>query len=774
MKKRLIVALALILTLAFTLSVLTGCDEIFKKNPERDSNQVVAEVRYNNQVAYVTKGELQSSFNSYAYYYTYYYGMTYQEATDYLVKSLAQRELLVLFAKDELTKAYVEEGKLPAGTVPELVSLRDLLTRSEYNKAIENVNDSLNSSLKTVIEQLYSERKYNNAETTEKKENTETTELTVKFNSGKGSAVEDQTVIKNNKVSEPSAPTYEGYAFYGWYTDDAFATKYDFDAPVTENMTLYAKWIETRAARAIWTKEEVDDYDADDDSESIVEAIKFFSDEYIEQLKSKEIDLDVNVNIEDDQWADYVLDGIAQVKKNISALYRDYDYFLDSEMKTLLITKLERYIGKSVSVNEKDVKARWERLVAENKESFNASDSAFESALTSSLTTTYFQKKTVDANNSGYGFVANILLKMDQKDVDELVAAMDTVTNKDILKSIRDSKLKAMNVHVSNPDYDPEEDVDYNNDGVINKADKEIADEIVDAMTDELNPYNGISGSEFATKYNADNDYSKLISLEKNAETGKWEIKYGAVECPSMAYLLDTVPAFGTDGIIEQMFASFESVKAAVSSSEMTHIEGIYWMQQLATAWVYLVGDDTGMTTESSNNNGLGYLITPDGENSNYITSFTDQARELIKKGAGTYSIDGTVDGSYVFGDSFIESGSTSNAYAGVFILVCTYKAWDDSAYALVDNGDGTYSEGAKATLTQEADGSGILPLDYIITYGETLEDCVTVGGQIKSDLETGMKSDAYNLKTNTFGVEYTKNIKYFEKVYKSLWKDLD
>ncbi|MCQ2603399.1 MAG: hypothetical protein MJ193_05675, partial [Clostridia bacterium] len=128
MKKRLIVALALILTLAFTLSVLTGCDEIFKKNPERDANQIVAEVRYNNQVAYVTKGELQSSFNSYAYYYTYYYGMSYKEATEYLVKSLAQRELLVLFAKDELTKAYIEEGKLPAGSVPELVSLRDLLT----------------------------------------------------------------------------------------------------------------------------------------------------------------------------------------------------------------------------------------------------------------------------------------------------------------------------------------------------------------------------------------------------------------------------------------------------------------------------------------------------------------------------------------------------------------------------------------------------------------------------------------------------------------------
>ncbi|MCQ2602836.1 MAG: InlB B-repeat-containing protein, partial [Clostridia bacterium] len=647
-------------------------------------------------------------------------------------------------------------------------------TRSEYNKAIDNVNTSLNSSLGTIIEQIFSERKYNNADEKEKKENPETTEYKVKFNSGKGSAVEEQTVIKNNTATEPTAPTYEGYAFYGWYTDDTFETKYDFDTPVTANITLYAKWVETRAARPIWAKEEVDDYDPDDDSESIVEEIRFFSNEYTAKLKSKEIELDVNVNIDDEDWADYIDDGIARVKKNIGELYRDYDYFLDSEMKTLLITKLERYIGKSVSVSEDDVKARWELLVAENKEAFNASETAFESALTSALTTTYFQKVTVDENNSGYGFVANILLKMDQKDVDELVAAMDTVTNKDILKSIRDKKLQELVIHVSNPDYDPAEDVDYNNDGVINKADKEIADEIVDAMTDERNPYNGLSGAEFANKFNAENDYTKLISLEKNAETGKWEIKYGAVECPSMAYLLDTVPAFGTDGIVEQMFNSFESVKAAVSASEMTHIEGLYWMPQLATAWAYLVGDDSGMTSSESNNNGLGYLISPDGKHSNYIASFTEQARALIKQGAGAYTVDGTVDGSYVFGDSFIDSDTTNNAYAGVFILVCTYKAWDDTAYTLVDNGDGTYAEGEQVVLTQDANGSGVLPLDYIITYGETLEDCVTVGGQIKSDLETGMKSDAYNLKTNTFGVDYTKNIKYSEKVYKSLWKDLD
>ena len=137
MKKQLVIALTLILVLVFAMGSLVGCDEIFKRNEERDSKQIVATVTYGNQVGYVTKGELTASFNAYAYSYVYYYGMTYQQAADYIVKSLAQRELLVLFAKEYILEEYVEQGWMPAGSVPESTKIQDLLTRSEINKAIE-------------------------------------------------------------------------------------------------------------------------------------------------------------------------------------------------------------------------------------------------------------------------------------------------------------------------------------------------------------------------------------------------------------------------------------------------------------------------------------------------------------------------------------------------------------------------------------------------------------------------------------------------------------
>lgn len=778
MKKRLAIALALVLILVFALGAFVGCDEIFKRNDERDANQVVATVTYGNQVAYVTKGELAASFNAYAYTYVYYYGLTYEQAADYIVKSLAQRELLVLFAKEYILEEYVKQGLLPAGSVPELTKIEDLLTRSEINHAIEHTNEDMLSSLGSLIDGLFTDDTYNEGKNEGSAEQVEVTDpVKVKFETLGGSEVEAQKIQKGTKATEPTAPTKTNFSFYGWYTQDGsesgdYGTKFDFDTVVNETITLYAKWVEYRTPRATMPEEEEDehDFDADNNDPSIEIESKFFDAEYISRIKSKDVELTLESDIDDEDFANYVDRGIAKLKENLKSNFRDYDYYLENQMKTLLVEKLERYIGKLVDVEQAEVEERFARLVDANREAFGVSDTAFSSALTSALTTTYFHKTTVDTNNSGYGFVVNILLKLSQEDTDYLVDLVNAgnLPTENIL-AIRDQKINAMMVTVSNPDYDPNEDVDYNLDGVVDELDKEIAKEMVDPMTDETNPYNQAN-----TAYNQNNDYNNLVKFGKNAD-GEWEITYGAVECPTMAYLITEVPALGANGVVEQIYNSFEAVKAFVTAGEMTHIEGIYWLNQVATAWVYLVGDDSGMTSTQSNNGGLGYLITPEGEDSSYLDEFTDLARNLIKNGIGSYSVDGTAtkDNFYTVADSFIEGRNTQNAYAGIFILLCSYKAWDNTAYTIVENADGTYSE-QLVTLTQNADGSGVLPMGYVVSYGKTLEDCVTVGEQVKTGLEDGMKADRYNQVANAFGLEYTDTIVYNAKVYKSLWKDLD
>lgn len=66
--------------------------------------------------------------------------------------------------------------------------------------------------------------------------------FTVTFDvQGKGDAPEAQKVLNGEKATTPGAPTYDGYAFEGWYTDAACTEEYSFDTAVTKDTTLYAK-----------------------------------------------------------------------------------------------------------------------------------------------------------------------------------------------------------------------------------------------------------------------------------------------------------------------------------------------------------------------------------------------------------------------------------------------------------------------------------------------------------------------------------------------------
>ena len=69
----------------------------------------------------------------------------------------------------------------------------------------------------------------------------------VTFESNGGSAVPAQTVNDGEKAAKPADPTRSGYVFDGWYADAAFAAAFDFNAPITADVTVYAKWTEVPA-----------------------------------------------------------------------------------------------------------------------------------------------------------------------------------------------------------------------------------------------------------------------------------------------------------------------------------------------------------------------------------------------------------------------------------------------------------------------------------------------------------------------------------------------
>ncbi len=68
------------------------------------------------------------------------------------------------------------------------------------------------------------------------------TAVTVKFNANGGSNIAAVTVGYATKITAPANPKKDHYSFLGWYTDEALTSAFNFDTPVTSNMTLYAKW----------------------------------------------------------------------------------------------------------------------------------------------------------------------------------------------------------------------------------------------------------------------------------------------------------------------------------------------------------------------------------------------------------------------------------------------------------------------------------------------------------------------------------------------------
>lgn len=73
------------------------------------------------------------------------------------------------------------------------------------------------------------------------------TSHTVTFDTNGGTAIAPQTVDDKAKAKEPTAPTRSGWTLEGWYLDGA---KYDFNTPVTQDITLKAGWRKTGVTTA--------------------------------------------------------------------------------------------------------------------------------------------------------------------------------------------------------------------------------------------------------------------------------------------------------------------------------------------------------------------------------------------------------------------------------------------------------------------------------------------------------------------------------------------
>lgn len=61
---------------------------------------------------------------------------------------------------------------------------------------------------------------------------------------GRGQQIPAQVVVSGKQAMKPAAPTAKGWVFKGWYADKELKTPFDFNAAITADTTVYAKWAE--------------------------------------------------------------------------------------------------------------------------------------------------------------------------------------------------------------------------------------------------------------------------------------------------------------------------------------------------------------------------------------------------------------------------------------------------------------------------------------------------------------------------------------------------
>lgn len=66
----------------------------------------------------------------------------------------------------------------------------------------------------------------------------------ITFETNNGSKINPIKVLKDTVITQLDEPIKEGYTFGGWYIDSNLTTAFEYNTPITNDITLYAKWNE--------------------------------------------------------------------------------------------------------------------------------------------------------------------------------------------------------------------------------------------------------------------------------------------------------------------------------------------------------------------------------------------------------------------------------------------------------------------------------------------------------------------------------------------------
>lgn len=391
---------------------------------------------------------------------------------------------------------------------------------------------------------------------------------------------------------------------------------------------------------------------------------------------------------------DYVDKALNELKKQLADNYKSYDYYLNSAYETQLISKYKRELSKDFNPDDAAIESEKEKYVSLNKEKFSIETKAnYKTAISSSLTNTVYHP----TSEHGYGYVFNILFKFSKDQSTELKNFTAGQPDKSIVEKYRAQLANKIEVMKSNPDYDPDE----------------VCEECKKAQKDNKDP------NKYCTKEKCN---ARPYEVDENGDIKKYKV-------------FDVIGEDGEiaeHGVINDLIRELE--KATTFEAK----------REIATKYVYMVNDDTGMYNTSSNNaitgNGNGYLISPHEDDKTYVEEFSKKGRELVKSGLGSY-------------------GWCVTDY-GIHFMFVSYIPYDTTVSGVADD---------------------LIPLEYIVYYGREDDDNdknKTLRDVIVQDLKSKNTEARYQIAAqNAIAANkdnsISRNKKAWEKTVKELKKSL-
>jgi len=470
MKKKLL-AILLILVLAFTAIVATAC----VKNKERDLKQVTAKVTYAGRTSQVDKLELNSAVYNYVYMYYSYYAQGYLSQASYqsilnnigptfnqMNEELAETEAYTLKCIDELYNLVLANGTeeekaaaKAASTVGKKYNVSDrikeivsILPKKHLIAAIEAYNEEMQSSLDGYLDEYESELEKASA----------------------GASIEN--VKEVTIISAPWKLTYEKGetlnesglkvgAVYEGQTEPVVLDRSDFTvtdfssdeiAEDVEVTVTFANKTATFKVAIVAEKPSRSKLPTEEEEEEKTEVPKLFEVNLAEEIAA--------VKTTDSARYKALSEAKRRLEKQIGANYRNYEFYYLAKLKTQVVAAYEEIVGEdSSTVSEAQLIEEYQKRLEEQKQALLLGSTDYRSAMNGT------DVKTQIVHEDGKVFyVYNLLFKVTD-DLKELYTKFESekVASEEALEAYLNTMINRTGIYVSNVEYDKDAECEEEN-----------------------------------------------------------------------------------------------------------------------------------------------------------------------------------------------------------------------------------------------------------------------------------------------------------------------